>query len=273
MSFGPLLRRWRILRGESQLGLALAAETAARHLSFLETGRAAPSREMVLRLAAILELPLRARNELLVAAGFAPAFRDTPDLAATANAPLAEALRLILKAQHPNPAIVMNRRWDILLANRAAMRFSEFFIGRAVSAAGDPRIGNAAHLYLAPDLFRPSILEWERVAGATLLRIRREAMLDVSPGGPAALLAELMQHPGIPALGDSGTLDNPAPLLPTRLAARGVEVAYITTLTSLGTAQEVLAEELRIKTFMPADQATRDFFARIAAREVSQAAE
>jgi len=271
MSFGPLLRRWRSLRGQSQLDLALAAGTAARHLSFLETGRASPSRAMVLRLATILDLPLRAQNELLVAAGFAPAFRDTPDLNAPENAALADALRLILRSQHPNPAIVMNRRWDILLGNRAAVRLADFFVGRAV--ADDPLAGNAAHLYLAPHLFRPVVEEWERVAGATLLRIRREAMLDWAPGGPAGLLRELLVHPDVAKLGSVASLDHPAPLLPTRLRAHGVSIAYVTTLTTFGTAHEVLAEELRIKTFLPADQATRNFFARNAAKDLSQAAE
>jgi transcriptional regulator with XRE-family HTH domain len=265
--FGSLLRRWRLARGESQLSLALAAGISGRHLSFLETGRSRPSASMVAQLGAALDLPLRARNELLVAAGHAPQWRESADLTAPHNAGVADALRFLLKSHHPNPTIVMNRRWDILLANRAASRFSQVFIGNAASAGTDRLIGNAAHLYLAPNLFRPHIRDWPQVARATLQRIRREALSDPSPGGPADLLSELTQYRDVAALGQIAPLADTAPLLPTVLAKDGVEIAYATTLTSFGTAQDVFAEELRIKTFLPMDEATRAFFARIAKRE------
>ncbi|QMW22514.1 helix-turn-helix transcriptional regulator [Sandaracinobacteroides saxicola] len=267
MSFSLLLRRWRRARGLSQLALAGEAGISARHLSFLETGRARPSAEMAMQLGATLDLPLRARNELLVAAGFAPTFRETVDLDAPHNSAVAEALRFLLKAHHPNPAIVMNRRWDILMANRAASRFSRFFIGQAASISDHRRLGNAAHLYLAPDLFAPSILDWGDVARSTLANVRRDAATDPSAGGPADLLGELLAYPAVAAMGRGAAPTDPPPLLATRLAHDGVTISYATLLTSFGTAADVFAEELRIKTFMPLDAATRDFFARIAARE------
>lgn len=267
VSFPGLLRRWRAVRGLSQLALAGEAGISGRHLSFLESGRARPSAEMVMQLGAALGLPLRARNELLGAAGFAPAFRETVDLEAPHNAPVAEALRTLLKAHHPNPAIVMNRRWDILLANRAASRFSRFFIGTAAAIGDHKRLGNAAHLYLAPDLFAPRILDWPDVARNTLATVRRDAAGDPSPGGPADLLAELLAYPAVAALRPGTAPESPPPLLPTRLSHGGITISYATLLTSFGTAADVFAEELRIKTFVPLDDITRSFFADIARRD------
>lgn len=267
VSFPVLLRRWRTTRGLSQLALAGDAGISARHLSFLESGRARPSAEMVMQLGAALGLSLRARNELLGAAGYAPAYRETVDLEAPHNAPVAEALRTLLKAHHPNPAIVMNRRWDILLANRAASRFSRFFIGTAAAIGDHRRLGNAAHLYLAPDLFAPRILDWAEVARNTLASVRRDAAVDPSPGGPADLLAELLAYPAVAALRPSAAPESPPPLLATRLSHAGVTISYATMLTCFGTAADVFAEELRIKTFIPLDDATRSFFADIARRD------
>src|SRR5258705_11872769 len=158
--FGRLLRQWRSQRGMSQLQLAVEADVSARHLSFVETGRAQASREMVLLLARVLDVPLRDRNDLLVAAGYAPIYRATA-LDAPALGQVRRALDFILRQQEPYPAIVLDRHWNILLANAAT--------GRLVEALLDPAAvgelgGNAMRLMFHPRGFRPYIVNWEPTA-------------------------------------------------------------------------------------------------------------
>src|SRR4249920_768711 len=155
--FGRALREWRTRRGLSQLTLAVDAGISSRHLSFVETGRAQPSREMVLLLARVLDVPLRDRNDLLAAAGFAPIYRATA-LDAPALGQVRRALDFILRQQEPYPAIVLDRHWNILLANAAT--------GRLVEALLEPQVvgelgGNAMRLMFHPSGFRPHIVNWE----------------------------------------------------------------------------------------------------------------
>src|SRR5688500_13516659 len=163
-SFGSGLRWWRELRGLSQLDLAGAAETTQRHLSFLESGRAGPSREMILRLAAVLDLPLRQQNALLLAAGFAPAWRES-DLSAPELAHVRSALDYMLAQQEPYPAFVVDRRWNLLRANAGAARFVEFLTGPAPMAeAASSEPVNLAVALVSPEGLRPFIVNWEEVA-------------------------------------------------------------------------------------------------------------
>src|SRR5882757_81508 len=166
-SVGPLLRAWRTARGKSQLALALEAGISSRHLSFVETGRSSPSREMVLTLAETLEVPLRERNALLTAAGYAAMYRETP-LDAPAMADVREALGHMLRASEPNPTLVVNRRYDILMVNDAAQRLVAFF---APDWRGD---GNVARMLLAHDGLRPAIRNWHEVATHVVHRTRTE---------------------------------------------------------------------------------------------------
>src|SRR5262245_56118116 len=148
-SFGTGLRWWRERRGFSQLDLAGAAETTQRHLSFLESGRAGPSREMILRLAAVLDLPLRQQNALLLAAGFAPAWRES-DMSAPELAKVNSALGYMLAQQEPYPAFVVDRRWNLLRANAGAARLVEFLTGPPPAAATTAEPVNLAVALVSP---------------------------------------------------------------------------------------------------------------------------
>jgi transcriptional regulator with XRE-family HTH domain len=162
-SFGDRLRWWRERRGLSQLDLAAAAESTQRHVSFLESGRSAPSREMILRLAAVLDLPLRQQNALFLAAGYAPAWRESA-LSAPELARVNGALDHMLAQQEPYPAFVVDRRWTLLRANAGAARLTEFLTGPPAPDAAPP--GEPANLALAlvsPEGLRPFIVNWEEV--------------------------------------------------------------------------------------------------------------
>src|SRR5512134_2571210 len=162
-SVGALLKQWRERRRMSQLALAIEAAVSSRHLSFVETGRSRPSREMVLLLAEVLDVPPRARNDLLAAAGYTPIYRESA-LDAPEMAPLRRALDFILRQQEPYPAIVLDRYWNILLANDGTGRFMGLFLDpEAVDALGPP---NAMRLICHPQALRPFIVNWETTAAA-----------------------------------------------------------------------------------------------------------
>jgi len=196
-SFGQALRLWRVRRGLSQLDLAGDADTTQRHLSFLESGRAMPSREMVLRLGGVLGLPLRQQNALLLAAGFAPAWSES-DLSAPELARVSRALDFMLAQQEPYPGFVVDRRWNLLRANAGAGHLSEFLLG----PPADPPPAEAPNLAVAlvsPDGMRPSIVNWEDVALYFLRGVQADAIADGTPE-TAELLRRLLDFPGLSAL-------------------------------------------------------------------------
>src|SRR5205085_8407905 len=188
-TFGQRLRWWRAHRGQSQLALAGAADTSQRHLSFLESGRSEPSRDMVLRLAAVLDLPLRQQNALLLAAGFAPVWRES-DLSSPELAEIDGALDHMLAQQEPYPAFVVDRRWNLLRANAGAGNMVVFLLGAAPSGAV-----NLADALVAPNVLRPFIENWEDVAVHFLRSVQADAVAD-GTAETAALLARLTAYPG-----------------------------------------------------------------------------
>ncbi len=251
--FGTLLRQWRAARRMSQERLAADAEVSTRHISFMENGRSVPSRSMVLVLASALELPLRERNVLLAAAGYAPAYRESPP-GGDAESPLRRTLALILRHQEPYPALGLTPLWDTIDLNRAALRvFSHFMPG-----ALEPRLAtNALHALFHPDGLRRSVVNWAQVAEHLLARLRREAMLEPEPRGHQALWEALQAYPDVPRVLDAGApLASPDPWLALHLKRDDVELRFFTTLTTLGTPVDVAAEELRIESYYPADPAT-----------------
>jgi len=255
---GPLLTHWRKARRLSQLALAAEAGVSIRHLCFVETGRSNPSRGMVLRLADVLDVPLRERNTLLLAAGFAPHYGES-GLDAPVLAAVRDAVRAILAQQEPYPAVVMDRDWDVRMTNGAAGRFFAFLLGR------EPGPANVLRLMFDPDGIRPYVTNWPEVAEALVRRVRREA---VGGGGDARaerLLAEVLAYPGVPAA--LSTVDLTAPLLPVvpvHFARDRERFAFFSTVTTLGTPQDVTVQELRIECFFPADAATREAARRLA---------
>jgi transcriptional regulator with XRE-family HTH domain len=252
---GPLIRRWRNARGLSQLALAAESVVSLRHLSFIETGRSSPSRAMVLKLAEVLDVPLRERNSLLLAAGFAPVYReselDGPELAA-----VRDALDAILAQQEPYPALVIDREWNIRHANAGAARFFAFLqAGQVASAPGPP---NVLRRMFHPDGVRRHVRNWPEVCEALVRRVRREAIGGVTDERAQSILREVLAYPGVPA--SLRSLDATSPILPVvpiRYARDGREFDYFSTVTTLGTAQDITLQELRIECFFPATEATR----------------
>jgi transcriptional regulator with XRE-family HTH domain len=259
--FAAALRYWRGKRGVSQLRLSLDAGISQRHLSFLETGRATPSRELVLKLGLVLDIPLRQRNAMLLAAGFAPAYRERslldPELAA-----VMQALDFMLAQQAPYPALVVDRLWNLVMANEPAVGMMRFFLGMPAHAP-IPRDGsvNVLKLILDPDGLRRCLVNWEEVCTDLLHWVQREAMGD-GPGSEATrLLDELMALPGIAQAASQPNLDRRAlPFLPVQLRKDALTLNLFTTITTLGTPHDVTVHELRLESFFPADAASRAWF-------------
>jgi transcriptional regulator with XRE-family HTH domain len=259
---GPLVRDWRLRRHRSQMDLALDVGVSPRHLSFVETGRARPSPELVLALADHLEVPLRERNVLLVAAGHAPRYEerslDDPQLA-TARA----ALQRLLDTHDPYPGVVVDRAWNVVLANRAAGLLTG---GIAPSLLGPPM--NVFRVCLHPDGLASRTRNFPEWATYLLGQLRRACVLTGDPA-LAALLDEVSSYPDVAALGDwhrAPADDAPALLVPVRLDLDGVELSLFTTMTTFGTPQDITLDEVSVELFFPADDESEQLLRRAASR-------
>jgi transcriptional regulator with XRE-family HTH domain len=257
-SIGNLLRDWRVRRRKSQLDLALDAEISTRHLSFVETGRAQPSREMVVHLAEQLEVPLREQNVLLTAAGFAPVFTERP-LSDESLAAARKTVDLILRGHSPNPALALDRHWNLQAANEAVN-----FLLKAVSPSQlEPPI-NVLRLSLHPAGLAPQIVnyaEWrthllarlsrqiEVTADTVLINLERELKSYSSP-----------PHAQTNQRTDQNALSNVA--IPFRLSTDEGELSFISTTTVFGTPVDITLSELVIESFFPADAVTADYLFR-----------
>lgn len=247
LPFGEMLRQWRKVRGVSQMDLALDAEVSARHVSFLETGRARPSREMVLVLASALTVPLRERNGLLVAAGFAPVYAE-PRFAAAGAGPVQRAIAAILGQQEPFPAVVMNRCWDVVAANRAAGRL----FGRLAPDLADAP-ANVLRMMFDPGRVRPFVVNWAEVAPQLIQRVHREAIGGVLDPATRAVLAEVLAL-APPELRRPELATPVVPVIPVHFRRDDLDLRFFSTVTTLGTAADVTAQELRIECFFPDDE-------------------
>jgi transcriptional regulator with XRE-family HTH domain len=258
-NFGDHLRWWRKRRGLSQLELAGVAGTSQRHLSFLESGRAAPSPQMVLGLAAALNVSLRQQNAFLLSAGYAAVWREGK-LGGPELAQVDAALDHILAQQEPFPAFVVDRHWNLKRANGGAVRLVEFILGTV--PAGPVNLADAL---LSPAVMRPFIVNWREVALHFIRGVQADAIADRSPES-SALLARLLSYEGLPALLQSAALeDAPSPLLPIHLQKSGVSLHLFTTIATLGTPQDITVQEIRIESFFPMDKPTSRFFREPAA--------
>ncbi len=246
---GELLREWRNRRRMSQLDLALEAGVSARHLSFVETGRSQPSREMVLMLAEQLQVPLREQNALLLAAGYAPVFAET-SLESEEMEPVRRALDAILTGHEPYPAVIVDREWEIVASNAPAQMLLE---GVAEELLAPPL--NALRITLHPDGLAPRIANFPEWSEHLLTRLHRQALLS-QDAALAELERELLTYPGVePASGVS----EPAKMLFVPLRLRlpsGAELSLFSTLATFGTALDITLEELSIESFFPANQQT-----------------
>lgn len=246
---GSLLRSWRRRRRLSQLDLAGEAAVSARHLSFVETGRSKPSRELVLHLAEHLHVPLRERNTLLLAAGYAPTYRQTP-LDDADMAPVREALDTILAGHQPFPAIVVDRHWDLVTANASALAL--LTQGVAGHLLAPP--ANALRVSLHPEGMAPRIDNFSAWSTHLVDRLRREAETYGDPR-LAELHAELCGYPGV--AGSPEPVDTAGRLfVPLRLRADEGMLSFFSTVATFGTARDITVEELAVESFFPADGAT-----------------
>jgi transcriptional regulator with XRE-family HTH domain len=263
-AFGRLLRDWRSRRRVSQLDLAVEAGVSSRHVSFIETGRAQPSREMVLTLAGVLDVPLRDRNDLLTAAGYAAMYRAT-DLEAPAMDQARRALDFMLRQQEPYPAIVVDRSWTLLKANGGAVRLVETF---ADPSAASEWNGNAMRLMFHPRGLRPHIVNWEAMAAALIQWLHRDVRSGLGGAETRRLLDELLAYPGVPPRWRTLDLDvSTAPFLAIEFRKGDLNLRYFSTLTSLGTPHDITLQELRVEAFFPADVETEEASRRLAIME------
>jgi transcriptional regulator with XRE-family HTH domain len=249
--FSEKIRWWRERRGLSQLELAGRADISQRHLSFLELGRAFPSRDMVLRLADALDIPLRQHNALLLAAGFAPAWRES-DLTEPELAQVSSAIEYILAQQEPFPAVAVDRRWNLLKANGGAVRFVEFLLGPLAPGAAV----NLADALVAPDVLRPFLVNWTDVVRYFVRGVEADAAADGSDE-TLALLDRLLAYDGVRQALKAATPERSnGPVLPMHFRKGGTTLALFTTIATLGTPQDITTQELRVESFFPMDEVT-----------------
>lgn len=255
-AFPSLLKTWRSKRRMSQLELALASGVSQRHVSFLESGRAKPSRTMILQLSETLEVPLRERNDWLTAAGFAPVFRarplDDPQMALVMN-----AVKVMLANAEPYPAIAIDRAWNIRMAN-GPFEMMGAMLGQDLWSRIGGAERNLMRLFFHPNGIKPYVVNWTLVAPLLWHRAQREAE---ALGGQEmkAVLSELAQHQDAETLwaAEDAAL---VPVLPLEVDKDGQRISLFTVIATFGTAQDVTADELRIETLFPADAATEKLF-------------
>lgn len=265
-----MLKKWRALRSFSQLDLSLASNVSQRHISFLESGRAKPSRAMVLELGRVLEVPLRQQNLMLTAAGFAPIHAET-DLSAPEMTAVRQAIAFMLEKQEPYPAFALDCYWNLLLSNDAAQRLLNIFIEPEILESKFCQEGkiNLMRSIFHPQGLRPFVVNWDECALPLLRRVHREAIAtgysfqgessDSAIGNEKslALLKEITSYPDIPEI--YPTFERTAPdrlLLAIHFAKNSLEFKFFSTIATLGTAYDITLQELRVECLFPADEAT-----------------
>jgi transcriptional regulator with XRE-family HTH domain len=263
--FGPMLRAWRRRRGASQLALALQSGVSQRHVSFLESGRARPSREMVVQLTSALDVPLRQRNSMLLAAGFAPVYRET-SLASPELAPVRQAIDRMLKQQEPYPAYVIDRLWNVLDANEAAVAFSHFLNEGPPPPPPPGKQANILRALLDPAGLRPKIGNWEEVARYLVSTTYAEILAAGGEPKALAFIEEVMAYPDVPASFRRVRFEErPPPVLTLDFIVGGKSLSVFSTIATLGTPQDITLQEVRIECFFPADDRSDALFKSLAA--------
>jgi transcriptional regulator with XRE-family HTH domain len=259
--FGDLLKAWRTARRYSQLELASETEVSQRHLSFLESGRANPSREMVMHLARELRVPLRERNELLIAAGFAPLYPERP-LGDGSMAAIRLALETTLRHHEPFPALVVDRQWNVVMHNAAIDRLIGMLgpparVWKKVDPSGRR---NLMRLTLHPQGLQPLVVDWPQTAGVLLTRLQLEVQANPANAPLRALLADLRALPGVPAAVETGDLAAfQPPVLTLKLRRGQATLEFFSMICSFGTAVDLTADELRLELLFPCDELTAQF--------------
>jgi transcriptional regulator with XRE-family HTH domain len=251
--FPALLRHWRTRRGLSQLDLSIAAEVSSRHISFLETGRAQPSREMVLVLGGALDVPFRDQNVLLRAAGFAEQFAE-PSWREGLPPQIERVLAFMLQKQEPYPMVVLSHAHDIVRANVAALRV---FLRFSLDPIDPSKPLNLVRALFDPRQVRPFVKDWERVARSLLTQLQREAYARPSDVAVQALLNEAMAYPDVPkSFQKPDFAEFGEPTLSVQLSRGDLTLSFLTTMTLFNSPQSVTLQELRIESYFPLDAET-----------------
>ena len=263
--FASMMIKWRKLKKLSQLDLALESEVSQRHISFMESGRSKPSREMVLALAEVLGVPLRDRNLLLSAAGFAPVFKERA-LDNEEMSSVQHALEMSLAHHEPYPAIVADRNWNLVMKNEASVRMVSLMgepeeVWKRVDPSGNK---NVYRLTFHPQGMQPLIGNWNEMAKLLLFRLQREVTADPNNAFLSDLLEEVTDMSGLDVGRTVADMSQPlAPILPMEMTTAGMTLKVFSMISSFGTALDITAEELKVETFFPADEFTKVFFKRL----------
>jgi transcriptional regulator with XRE-family HTH domain len=258
VDFGGLLRHWRRVRGKSQLDLATDALTTPRYVSFVETGRSQPSRQMVVRLARALDVPLRERNGLLLAAGYAPLYGagrlEGPELDRVHS-----ALASMLSKHEPFPAVVMDRAWNVLQANDGAQRL----FGGLLAPQPMPTPANVLALMIEPGPVRDAVVNWRSVVPELLERCRREAVGGVLDPATADRLDAFRARPEVAELIESAAgSTSSVPVIDIAFAFDADHLRFFSVVSTIGTPADITAQELRVEAFFPSDAATSEAWTR-----------
>ena len=257
---GDLLKQWRGVRGRSQLDISVDTGISQRQISFIESGRSVPSRSTLMGIAQALEIPLRERNALLLAAGYAPQYSDAAwnsDQMKRIN----KALERMLAQHEPYPAMVMDRYWNVLLTNDAAPRFFNCFID--LSLRPTPR--NMLHLLFDPQGMRPFMANWETLAQTLIQRVHREAVGHVADQKTKDLVTDLLAYPEVRSDWKSPEMLSALPMIPLSFVKDGAMLNYFSLVTTVGTPQTIAAQEVRVECMYPADDETEVFHAKLLA--------
>jgi transcriptional regulator with XRE-family HTH domain len=248
---GTLLRQWRDTRGRSQLALSMDMGVSQRHISFVESGRSVPSRALLLGIANALDVPLRDRNALLLAAGYAPMYAEAAWDAAEMRV-VHRALERMLRQHEPYPALVMDRHWNVLMTNEAAPKF----FGQFIQLGKFPRPRNLLRLMFDPHGLRPFVANWEAVAASLFQRIYREAAGGVLDQATRATVDELLAMPGVDPDWRSAEVSSASPVVPIEFTLAGRISSWFSMVSTVGTPRTVAAQELRVECMFPADEAS-----------------
>ena len=253
--FGDLMRLWRARRGHSQLDLALEMGVSQRHISFIESGRSTPSRALLMQAARVLDVPLRDRNAMLLAAGYAPIYDESAWDAPQMHS-INRALERMLAQHEPFPALVLDRHWNVLMRNQGAAQF----FGMFVDLAARPVPPNLLHLMFDPAGMRPHVANWRGVAQGLFDRIRRESVGDVIDDKTRELLTALRAYPDVPDAGPPAAgLSDSTPVIPIGFVLGEQVLNYFSMVCTVGTPRAAAAQELRIECMFPADEATEQW--------------
>jgi transcriptional regulator with XRE-family HTH domain len=259
--YPAVLKFWRGRRGMSQLDLALAADISSRHLSFLETGRAQPSRDMVLRLGAVLGVSLRDQNVMLNAAGFRPKFEE-PNLDGGLSPEVAQVIARMLKQHEPFPLVILNRSYDVVKANRGAERLLARFIAEPKTLEGPM---NVMRLLFDSRLARRFVQDWEQVARALLSRLHLETLARPGDQALASFLRQLQEYPDVENSWRQPDFSTPAqPALLLRLKRDDLELGFLATTSTFNAPQNITLDEVRIDSYFPLDDRTAETCTRLA---------